>query len=55
MAENRKFVKSSDFSAQRDCTGLRKSARFPLRAGPAAFEISNSRNDRIFIAVSPAY
>ena len=54
VAENGKLVKSSDFSSQRDCSGVRKSVRFPLGAGPATIEISNVGADKIMFAISPA-
>jgi hypothetical protein len=51
-AQDGALVKSSDFSGQRDCEGVRKSVRFPLAAGAATVEISNAGVDRILIAVS---
>ena len=47
-------MKSSAFSGQRDCEGVRKSVRFPLAAGPATLEISNAQADKIMVAISPA-
>ena len=35
VAQNGALVKSSDFSGQRDCPGVRKTVRFDLAAGPA--------------------
>jgi hypothetical protein len=54
VAENGKRVKSSAFSGQRDCPGVRKSVRFPLGAGPATIEISNAGADKILFALAPA-
>jgi hypothetical protein len=54
VAENGKLVKSSDFSGQRDCPGVRKSVRFPLGAGPVTIEISNGGVDKTLFAIAPA-
>jgi hypothetical protein len=54
VAENGKLVKSSGFSGQHDCPGVRKSVRFPLGAGPATIEISNVGADKILFAIAPA-
>lgn len=54
VAQNGKLVKSSGFSGQRDCPGLRKSVRFPLAAGPVTIEISNVEADKIMFAIAPA-
>ena len=35
VVQNGASVKSSDFSGQKNCPGVRKSVRFPLAAGPA--------------------
>jgi hypothetical protein len=47
-------VKSSDFSGQKNCPGVRKSVRFPLAAGPATVQISNAANATIQLAIAPA-
>lgn len=54
VAQDGKLVKSTDFSGQRDCPGVRKSVRFPLGAGPATVEISNVGADKIMFAIAPA-
>jgi hypothetical protein len=54
VAENGKLVKSSGFSGQRDCPGVRKSVRFQLGTGPATVEISNAGADKIMFAIAPA-
>jgi hypothetical protein len=54
VAQEGALVKSSDFSAQRDRPGVRKTVRFRLVAGAAAVEISNAGEDKILIAVSTA-
>ena len=47
-------VKSSDFSGQKNCPGVRKSVRFPLAAGPATVQISNVASAAIQLAIAPA-
>ena len=47
-------VKSSDFSGQKGCPGVRKSVKFSLAAGPAALQISNAEAQKINLAVAPA-
>ena len=47
-------VKSSDFSGQKNCPGVRKSVRFPLAAGPATVQISNAASAAIQLAIAPA-
>jgi hypothetical protein len=54
VAENGALVKSSDFSGQPDCPGVRKSVRFNLGAGAVTVEISNATADKILFAVEPA-
>ncbi len=54
VAQNDGIVKSSDFSGQRDCPGVRKSVRFPLAAGQATVEISNASVSKITFAISPS-
>ena len=54
VAQNGKLVKSSDFSGQRDCAGVRKSVRFPLGDGAATIEISNAGADKLLFAISPS-
>ncbi len=54
VAQNGALVKSSAFSGQHDCDGVRKSVRFPLAAGPATLEISNAHADHIMVAISPS-
>lgn len=47
-------VKSSAFSGQKNCPGLRKSVRFKLKAGPAVLQISGAKAEQIDVAVGPA-
>jgi hypothetical protein len=47
-------VKSSAFSGQKDCPGVRKSVRFDLAAGPATVQISNAAAAAINVALEPA-
>jgi hypothetical protein len=54
VAENGALVKSSDFSGQKDCPGVRKSVRFNLASGSVTVEISNASVDKILFAVEPA-
>ena len=54
VAQDGKLVKSSDFSGQRDCPGVRKTVRFPLAAGAATIEISNANVSQVKLAISPS-
>jgi hypothetical protein len=54
VAQNGALVKSSDFSGQKNCPGVRKSVRFPLSAGPATLQLSNIAADTIDVAIAPA-
>jgi hypothetical protein len=47
-------VKSSDFSGQKNCPGVRKSVRFSLAAGAATVQISNAVSATIQLAIAPA-
>ncbi|WP_296707335.1 hypothetical protein [Rhodoblastus sp.] len=47
-------VKSTAFSGQKACPGVRKSVRFDLIAGPLIVEISNAESDTIALAIAPA-
>jgi hypothetical protein len=53
VAADGALVKSSDFSGQKDCPGVRKSVRFKL-AGPVTVEISNASVDNLLFAISAA-
>jgi hypothetical protein len=52
VAQGGKLIKSSDFSGQRDCPGVRKTVRFSLEAGPATIEISNAKVSQLKMAIS---
>ena len=54
VAQNGALVKSSDFSGQRDCPGVRKSVLFDLAAGPATVQITNASAANIDFAIAPA-
>ena len=54
VAQNGALIKSSDFSGQRDCPGVRKSVRFNLASGPATVEISNADEGNLMFAIAPA-
>jgi hypothetical protein len=47
-------VKSTAFSGQKDCPGVRKTVRFDLKAGPATLQLSNAARAAINIAFAPA-
>jgi hypothetical protein len=47
-------VASTAHTGDPDCPGLRKSVRFPLKAGAVTLEISNAPGDHIEIAITPA-
>ena len=48
------LVKSTGFSGQKDCPGVRKTVRFDLKQGPATLQISNSAAQTLDVAVAPA-
>ena len=48
------LVKSSAFSGQKGCAGVRKSVRFDLAAGPATLQISNAAGAALNVALEPA-
>ena len=54
VVQNGASVKSSDFSGQKNCPGVRKSVRFPLAAGSATVQISNAASAAIQLAIAPA-
>jgi hypothetical protein len=47
-------VKSSAFSGQKDCPGVRKSVRFELKPGPAIIQLSNAGGAAINLSLAPA-
>jgi hypothetical protein len=47
-------IKSTGFSGQKNCPGLRKSVRFDLKPGPATIQISNASAATIDLAIEPA-
>lgn len=51
VAQNGALVKSSAFSGQKGCPGVRKSVRFPLTAGEAVAQISNVDATTLDVAV----
>ena len=55
VVQNGAIVKSSDFSGQRDCPGVRKTVRFHLTAAPAMIEISNSATPKLNIEISASH
>ena len=54
VVQNGARVKSSGFSGQKACPGVRKSVRFDLSSGPATLQISNSEAAKITLAIAPA-
>jgi hypothetical protein len=53
--ENGTRLKSTAFTGQKDCPGVRKSVRFDLTPGaPVTIQISNSAKDSIKVAIAPA-
>jgi hypothetical protein len=46
-------AKAIDFSAQKNCPGVRKSVRFFLKSGPAIVQISNAASATINLAIAP--
>ncbi len=52
--QNGARVKSSNFTEQKDCPGVRKSVRFRLAAGETTLQISNSEIDKIGLTFAPA-
>jgi hypothetical protein len=54
VVQNGASVKSSDFSGQKNCPGVRKSVRFSLAEGAATVQISNAASATIQLAIAPA-
>lgn len=53
--ENGVRLKSTAFTGQKDCPGVRKSVRFELTPGaPITVQISNAVKDQIKLAIAPA-
>jgi hypothetical protein len=53
--QNGARLKSTAFTGQKDCPGVRKSVRFDLTPGtPITIQISNSAKDSIKVAIAPA-
>ena len=48
------LMKSTDFSGQKDCPGVRKSVRFDLNSGPLTIQLSNGPSAAINMALAPA-
>lgn len=47
-------VKSTAFSGQKGCPGLRKTVRFDLQSGPVTLQVSGVKANTINLAVGPA-
>jgi hypothetical protein len=54
IADHGERIRSSDFSGQKACPGVRKSVRFALKPGDLTLQLSNIDADAIDIAVVPA-
>ncbi len=54
MLQDGQEVRSSGFSAQPDCPGVRKSVMFALKPGTLTVQISGAATDKIKIDVLPA-
>ena len=54
VIQNGHEVRSSGFSAERDCPNVRKSVRFSLGAGEATVQISGAAADSIKVDLLPA-
>jgi hypothetical protein len=54
VIQNGARVKSSDFSGQKGCPGVRKTVRFPLQAGTAVLQVSNMDSATATIAIAAA-
>ena len=54
VIQDGKEVRSSAFSGQKDCPGVRKSVRFSLAAGQATVQISGAAADSVRIDLLPA-
>lgn len=54
VVQNGREVRSTAFSGQPNCPGVRKSVRFPLQAGPATIQISGAATDSLKLDVLPA-
>ena len=54
IVQNGVTVRSSDFSGQKNCPGIRKSVRFSFAAGAATLQLSNISDDTIDVAIAPA-
>jgi hypothetical protein len=54
VIQNSARVKSTDFSGQKTCLGVRKSVRFAFATGPLTVQISNAEGATIAIAIAPA-
>lgn len=53
VLQDGKEVRSAGFSGQPDCPGVRKSVKFPLKAGPVTVQISGARASSIKVDVLP--
>ncbi len=54
VAQNGAAVKSSAFSGQHDCPGVRKTVRFQLGAGAMTVQISDAAEENVNLVILPA-
>ena len=54
VVQNGREIRSSGFSGQPDCPGVRKSVRFSLGAAPITLQISGAARDDIKVEIAPA-
>jgi hypothetical protein len=53
IVQNGTSINSTDFSGQKDCSGVRKTVRFRLEKGSATLQLSNASKDSLKVAVRP--
>ncbi len=54
VIQNDTSVRSTGFSGQTLCPGVRKSVKFPLKSGPATVQISGAGTDSVTFEILPA-
>lgn len=53
VVQDGKFVKPTGFGEPKDCSGVRKSVKFPLAAAPATLQLSGVGGRQISVIVTP--
>ena len=54
VVQNGKEIRSSGFSGQPECPGVRKSVKFALQPGPATLQVSGAATDKLKVDILPA-